>query len=334
MLAGILAGTFWSVCVGLVILIFAATNVRHLRRKLGNVHFDGETVSIYCPTHRRTYAARLADCRWFVGNQTWATIPCRDNLVGIGTGKVLLIVFPDSVQTPAFYTGRRRHRTYHPAGPAIAAVGLTVETRFQWEQAIERLNVEKDSHREAFSPMSETFLTFWILFSLAAPWFPGVWISRAVHHLLTLWNVPADIVSGISVPSFILGVIYIFIFLMALPYFLWKQPSTDENERDELPGLERFRQEDIVAVPTKILPLLWYFLTAPALPPQWRAVIGLGSLHTFLIIAFWYFADGNNWTVFSAITATAFSVVIYAVFTAVAWCLLAKPREDDAVTVL
>jgi len=56
-------------------------------------------------------------------------------------------------------------------------------------------------------------------------------------------------------------------------------------------------------------------------------IIRMGFLHAFLIIAFWYFADGNNWTVLSAITATAFSVVMYAVFTAVAWCLLAKPRE-------
>jgi hypothetical protein len=265
----------------------------------GNVHFDGEIITVFCQTHNREYTAKLADCRWFVGSQTWVTIPNRHHFLGTGTGEALLIVFPDSVRTPEFRSGKRG-RTVHPEGPAIAAVGLSVETRFQWEQEIERLNVAKDVDRELSAPpLSQTFWTFWSLATLAVSWFSCMWIGRATHHLLTQWNIPTDIAVGIAFSLFMPGVIYMFLFLVVIPNFWRTQPTT--------------------------------YQTARGLFAQLQFVVRLCAAHFFIIGSIWsVIGVMNDWTVRSAIIATTFCVVMCVVLIAVYWRLLAEPHKDTA----
>ena len=47
-------------------LIFAGTQTNYLHRKLGNVNFDGETISVFDKAHHCKYVAKLCDCRWFI----------------------------------------------------------------------------------------------------------------------------------------------------------------------------------------------------------------------------------------------------------------------------
>jgi len=262
------------------------------------VQFDGETISIFDPKHQRDYVAKLSDCRWFVGGETWVTVPCRHNSFYTGTGETLLIVFPDSIQTPEFRSGKRG-RTVHPAGPAIAAIGFTPETRLQWEQAIARLNVIRDEHLESLAtPLSQTFLNSWTILALAASWFIGLWLGRGAQHLLTQWNVPADIEAGISFPLFMPGVIYIFCFLNCIPLFWRTQQVVHQVER--------------------------------GLFAQLKAVIGFVAVHAFIIGAMWsIIGEANNWTARSAIAATMFCVVMAIILIAVYWRLLAESQKED-----
>jgi hypothetical protein len=154
LLAGLLVSPF---C-----MLLAIVRCYQLRRKAGNVQFDGETISVFEPALLRYHTAKLADCRWFVGSRTWATIPAviRGNMFSVETGEAILIVFPDSVQTEYCWYSKRGKQIL-AKGTAIAAVGLNPETRFRWEQAIERLNVQRNVDREALAPpMPHGFLVF------------------------------------------------------------------------------------------------------------------------------------------------------------------------------
>ena len=297
LLEAILAATFWSVCIGLVILIFAATNVGYLRRKMGNVEFDGETVSVFDHASERNYSAKLADCRWFVGSQTWATIPNRNNLCGSGTGEAILIAFPDTIRTPEL----RVYKTIYAEGPVIIAVGLTFETRFQWEQAIERLNVERDDHRASLpSPLSQEFATLLVMLGLPGSFLLGFWGSITVQNLLIQWLVPGDIARGISFPLFVPGVIYLILFLVVVP-------SLGRKQRDVHLIKDQRR-----------------------LSAQWNAVLGLCIVQVFTIPGLWQMVGRNDWTVRSAIIATAICIVMAIVSIAVFWRLLAEPHKDTA----
>ena len=268
------------------------------------VQFDGVTITIFDPKHDRNYIAKLADCRWFVGGETWVTVPCRHNSFYTGTGETLLIVFPDSIQTPEFYSGKGG-RTVHPAGPAIAAVGFTPETRLLWEQAIARLNVVRDEHLESLpSPMSQTFLNSWAILALAASVFLGLCLSSGTHHLLTQWNVPIDIATGISFSLFMPGVFYILCFLSSIPFFWRTRQVVHQVER--------------------------------GIFTQLKAVFGFVVVHIFIIGAIWSTIDeANNWTARSAIAATVFCVVMAIILIVVSWRFLAEPnKEDDAMSAL
>jgi hypothetical protein len=147
-----------SLVIAPFFLIFSIIPIGYLRQKMGYVHFNGETISVFDGTFDREYAANLSDCRWFVGRKTWVTVPIRGNLFGAGPDESLLIVFPDFIKTPEYRIGRRMYAE----GPAIIAVGLTLEARFKWEQTIERLNVERDVYRETTAPpMSMFFAMLW-----------------------------------------------------------------------------------------------------------------------------------------------------------------------------
>ena len=256
----------------------------------GNAHFDGETISVFNRKYHEEYTAKLADCQWFVGRRTWATLTCCRNWFGFGTGEALLIVFPYSINIT---TGQM----FYDRGPAIAAVGLTIETRFQWEQAIERLNVERVVDRELYAPLlSGTFAVFWTLFSLAASGCMVWWIAWTAHHLLTRWNAPADITAGIML-SIIVGSLYIFFFLLAVPLF-WQalQPTVYQ--------IVRFARV--------------------------RFVLGVCVAHVIILSVPWLAIGENDWTVRSAVIATAFYVVMCIILIAVYWRLLAEPRKDTA----
>ena len=288
----LIAGTFWAFIVGLIILIFAATNLGFLRKKFGNVHFDGETISIFDRRRICGFTARLADCRWFIGNRTWATVPPRDNLFGIGTGKTILIVFPDSVRTS--------ETAVYGEGPAIVAVGLTHETRFQWEQVIYQLSVEKDVDRELLAPpVSQTFWGFWMLCALPLSWFWGMRISIISEHLLTKWNVPADIALGISFPLFVPGIIIIFLLLVVVPY-LWRKRQDVYHAKSDRDS-------------------------------QWALATPISVGCVLFIFRFWMvaiFGNGNDWTYRSAIAATLVCVMMGLALFFVFWKFLVKPRKD------
>ena len=211
-----------------ICLIFAGTQTDYLHRKLGTVHFDGETVSVYDKEYGSPYSAKLADCRWFVGNRAWATVPLRGNLICTGFGKALLIVFPESIKTPEY----RVRKMVYAVGPAIVAVGLTPETRRQWEYVINWLGPERDLRRESLaSPVSVEFTVLWTFMMLPVSWFIGLWSSRAMDNLLTQWNVPADIALGISFPLFVPGTIWIGILLIAFPVIRRTEQGVHQSRR-------------------------------------------------------------------------------------------------------
>ena len=311
-IAWAVASPFWdwaalyTLIGGLVLsplcLIFAATHLGYLHRTLGTVHFDGESLSIFDRERDRTYSANLADCRWFIGSRAWATIPCRDNLFDIRTGNTILIVFPDSIRIPEYSTSKRgRRRRLVGTVPAIIDVGHTPETRFQWEQALGRLNVEKNVQRESLTPpFSQTFLNLWGLIALPVSFFGGLRTARAVKYLLMLWNVPADVAFGIAFPLFMPGVIHIFLFLDFFP-FLWR-PQQDVYR------VERGRAR------------------------QWRWIFQFCCVHAvFIIPCFWTINGVNGWTVRSAIAATIVCIASGLVVTVMGWQVFAAPRKDEGV---
>ena len=286
----------YSFIVGLVetpfCLFFAGTQIGYLHKKLGNVYFDGETISIFDPTHGCDYTAKLADCQWFVGSRTWATVPFREYLFGIGTGKALLIVFPDSIRTPELRIGQEDYAE----GPVIIAVGLTIETRFQWEQAIERLRVEKDTRRESLSPpVSLEFLTMWMFVAFGISWWTGIGISSMTLLLLTQWNVPADIAIGISFPLFIPGTINMFVFLVLV--------SSCWREKQDVHRVPRGRKH------------------------QWQAITGIGCAHGLVVLKLWM-GGGNDWTARSSIIATVICIAMAIVFMVASWQIFAGEQED------
>jgi hypothetical protein len=293
----IMAATFWSVIVGLILLIFATTNVRYLRRALGEIHFDGEAISIFDQNRKQMYTANLADCRWFVGSQTWATVPSRHNLFGAGTGEALLIVFPDSTRTPKIRFSKRDRDTLYISGPAIAAVGLTHETRLQWEQALERWNVEKDMRRESLSPpVSQTFFWFWSLLSFPISWFLARGLGRACQDMLIQWNVPADIAEGIAFPLFVPGVIYLLICLNTIPAVWRTQQDVYQQERGWL--------------------------------QQWQSVLFPCFFSAIFIVGFWEcIGQKIGWTERSAIAATVMCVIEGLMMIVISWRLLAEPPQ-------
>jgi hypothetical protein len=270
-----------------IFLIVAVIRTHWLHRKLGVVQFDGEVISVYDRKRLHFYAAKLADCRWFVGNRTWATIPMT-NLYS--SGESLLIVFPDSIQ--AEY---RHQNTAYGKCSAIVSVGQSLETRIQWEEAIQRLNVEKDTTRESSFLMSQGFVHLWALIIFPASWFLGLWTGRAIRMLLMQWNVPVDIAEGIAFPFFVPGMVWILCFLGIVPMLFW------------LPRQSLYKPNK-----TAIL----------------HPVLGFWGTVSVVIVCYWGMVGKNDWTTHSAIAATIVNIAIAIGVFATFWWLLAK-REHS-----
>ena len=278
-----------------ICLIFAGTQLHYLHQKMGSVHFDGETIFVYDKAHCQKYAAKLADCRWFFGSRTWGTVPLRGNLIFTGIGQSLLIVFPDSLRTPEY----RVQKAAYAEGPAIVAVGLTPETRFQWTNILEQLNIEKDTRRESLSPpISKELGMLWAILALPISWFLGLWVSRGIHNFLTQWNVPADIASGISFPFFVPGVIYIVCILCAFP-FLWRTgQDVHQVKRGKL--------------------------------TQWNAILRICSVIGVMVAGCWSMIGRQGWTEHSAIAATVVNIIMGIVILVAYWRLLATPPKNES----
>jgi NADH:ubiquinone oxidoreductase subunit 6 (subunit J) len=274
-------------------LIFAGTQTDYLHRQFGNVHLDDETISVFDRTHGCDYTAKLADCRWFIGSRTWATVPFHGSSFGWGSAEALLIVFPDAIRTPEHCAGKAEYAE----GPAIVAVGLTSETRLQWEQVLWRMGIEKDVHRESLSPsFSQEFLIFWGIFILAASWSLGLGMGRTVDDLLIRWSVPADIAQGIAFSLFVPGTIWLAMLLWFVPMLCWTEHQ-----------YERGRDRDIV--------------------------MGICVFTVILIAVCWSMVgNGNNdWTARSALAATLVNTVMAIGMALVVWRLLAEPRNEEEV---
>jgi len=275
-------------------LIFAGTQTNYLHRKLGNVNFDGETISVFDKPHHCEYIAKLCDCRWFIGSRSWATVPIRENLIGTGNGEAILIVFPDSIRTPEY----RAHKTVFAEGPAIVAVGLTPETRLQWEKAIWQSSVERDVQRESLpAPLSWEFSVFSTVIILPTSWFLGHWASRTLENLLLQWSVPADIAQGISFPFFVPGVIWIAAILLMFPMFRQMKLDVHQPKRDSL--------------------------------LQYQAVLSIMIVSVLLIGACWNMVGKGIWTERSAIAATVVNVVLAIGICVAFWFLLAEPKKEN-----
>lgn len=204
-------------------LIFAGTQVAYLHQKIGKVYYDGETVSLFDRACNHTYSAKLADCRWFIGSRTWATVPQRVDTFGLGTGKAFLIVFPDSIKKKWVGLKRRkwqitRYESFF-GGPVIVAAGLTPETRLQWEQAAARWDVEEDARLSSKPPLSTEFISLWLLLSGFGSLFLGGGIAKSILVLSNLGAVPVDIAKGIALPFVMPGFMYLFLLLFRLPFF-------------------------------------------------------------------------------------------------------------------
>ncbi len=277
-----------------ICLIFAGTQNGYLHRKFGKVDFDGGIVSVFDPFCNRTYSARLADCRWFAGDRTWATVPFRNNLIGIGGGKSLLIVFPKSVRTDEIYSGRAAYAE----GPVIVAVGHTFETRLQWESVFERLGLEKDEHRESlYPPVSPEFFLAWFFLVLFSIFIFGHPVLRSIESSLSQWNVPIDIVNGITFALFMPGSVNLCGLLAVVPAY-WR---TD-------PDVHQIKRGGSI---------------------QWANVIGYGCVLGYFIYVYWSMVGMRGWTENSAMAATVMNVVMGIAVMIVFWCLLAEPRKKD-----
>ena len=299
LLAGLLVSPF---C-----MLLAIVRCYQLRRKAGNVQFDGETISVFEPALLRYHAAKLTDCRWFVGSRTWATIPAviRGNMFSIETGEAILIVFPDSVQTEYRLRGKRSTQIL-AKGTAIAAVGLNIETRFQWEQAIERLNVQRDVDREALAPpISPGFFMFWTILAFPLSFVLGLLIANTTQELLILGNIPADIARGISFPLIVPGVIYLLYFVAILPSFWRTQPDIYQVNRDRS-DIQRIKR---------------------------NCIIGICVTHGVVIHSVWGMNKANDWTERAMIAATVVCVIMALAAIVALWrWRQADVRADDTMS--
>ena len=297
-------------CAGLFVspfcMLLAIVRCYQLRRKAGNVQFDGETISVFEPALLRYHAAKLTDCRWFVGSRMWATIPAviRGNMFSVETGEAILIVFPDSVQTEYRLRGKRSTQILGK-GTAIAAVGLNPETRSQWEQVIERLNVQRDVDHEVLAPpMSHGFLTSWVILTFPLSFVLGLLIVSTVKELLILGSIPADIASGISFPLFVPGVIYLLYFVAILPSFWRTLPDIYQVNRDRS-DIQRIKRNCIIVI---------------------------CIVHGIVIHSVWEMNKTNDWTERSMIAATVVCVIMGLAAIVAFWRGRFAGEEDDTMS--
>lgn len=99
------------------------------------------------------YIAPLAECRWFYGGRSWATIPLQEEhfQVHLSPTPVLLVEFPASCRIPKRPYGRGEISEQ----PVIVEVGKTHDTRQEWERALYTHGaVEDEEKRRRFSPIS------------------------------------------------------------------------------------------------------------------------------------------------------------------------------------
>lgn len=215
LLAGYAVAAFWIVPI---CLIFARTQSSYLKRKMGRVDFDGETVTVYDDIGIPVYETELAECRWFSGNRSWATVPYGSNWsASCGFKKVFLIEFPSRFRTPERSCGKN---TSYAEGPVIAAVGLTEETRRYWEDVFYRTGLGRNEKRETQpAPFSETCLIMLAIFMIPGSFFLTMFIAGFVDSHLLEAGVSRDIATGISFPLFMPGTLFLILVLAFVPMF-------------------------------------------------------------------------------------------------------------------
>ena len=191
-----------AICTFPFCLIFAWTQQGYYSKRSAQVWYQDGTVN--CVADSKINTAELSQCRWWYGNQTQATHPPREHLLG---GKsAILVEFPLEFETEERMANHRRY----PAGPLVVAVGLIPQTFQKWERLLLEADAVHDQERQALpAPLSGQATAYLAIPALLGGGFLCFYGTRALGNLLTGAGVPQDIAFAIALPLFFPGCVYL-----------------------------------------------------------------------------------------------------------------------------
>ena len=203
-----------------VCLLLAWSHNRYLQKRGGFVELENDTLHYYENENESpVYSAPFAECLWFVGYRTWATLPRQDNKtvvfqIAIGP-QLILLQFPEWLCIPEHRSGKATIAEQ----PVIVAVGQSQETHEQWAFALENTGVPCDTsrHRRWLAPISSGLVMCWLLFYGIVAFLKLPEAARETTRILNARNVPADVADAIGFTVFVPGIIVLLFWICVFP---------------------------------------------------------------------------------------------------------------------
>lgn len=228
-----------SLCVFPFCAIVAWSHNRFAQKKSGFVLLEDETVHIFeRDDEPPCYSAPISECRWFYGGRSWATWPVSEKVFRIQIGpKAIILEFPEDCVIPERQSGK----SVTPEQPVIVAVGLTNETRQEWEEILKQRQVTHHREKErSFAPIPPGMEVVWVIVGSIGCFFLGGSIAIRYEMVLNGLNVPPDIVKGIFYSLILPGLVFWIFVLVVFPLIWWGRQAGSRRKLER--GSPKYRK--------------------------------------------------------------------------------------------